>query len=251
VRKIFFHFTVNAVRNTFYMNLLETDKLKINNTPELIVMLTWHDYTVMDAAQVFEQCRNSKAKYWGFKEHPLPLEEMKRLYSHMRDCGKTTFLEVVAYSESEGLDGARVAASCGCDVLMGTKFFDSINDYCREHNIKYMPFVGEVTGRPSVLNGTIDGMIAEARRYIERGAAGIDLLGYRYRGDAVALNKALVAGVDAPVCLAGSIDSWERLDEVRQAQPWAFTIGSAFFEKKFGEDFARQVDKVCDYMKKK
>ncbi len=216
--------------------------------PELIVMLTWHDYTVENAAQVFEQCKNSKAKYWGFKEHPLPLDQMKALYAHMKECGKTTFLEVVAYSEQEGLEGARIAAACGCDVLMGTKFFDSINDYCHEHGIKYMPFVGKVTGRPSVLEGTIEGMIAEARSYIERGAYGIDLLGYRFTGDAVALNEAVVAGTGAPVCLAGSIDSYERLDQVRNAAPWAFTIGGAFFENKFGGSFVEQVNKVCDYM---
>lgn len=216
--------------------------------PELIVMLTWHDYTVENAAQVFEQCKNSKAKYWGFKEHPLPLDQMKALYAHMKECGKTTFLEVVAYSEQEGLEGARIAAACGCDVLMGTKFFDSINDYCHEHGIKYMPFVGNVTGRPSVLEGTIEGMIAEARSYIERGAYGIDLLGYRFTGDAVALNEAVVAGTGAPVCLAGSIDSYERLDQVRNAAPWAFTIGGAFFENKFGGSFVEQVNKVCDYM---
>lgn len=216
--------------------------------PELIVMLTWHDYTVENAAQVFEQCKNSKAKFWGFKEHPLPLDQMKALYAHMKECGKTTFLEVVAYSEQEGLEGARIAAACGCDVLMGTKFFDSINDYCHEHGIKYMPFVGKVTGRPSVLEGTIEGMIAEARSYIERGAYGIDLLGYRFTGDAVTLNEAVVAGTGAPVCLAGSIDSYERLDQVRNAAPWAFTIGGAFFENKFGGSFVEQVNKVCDYM---
>lgn len=218
--------------------------------PELIVMLTWHDYTVENAAQVWEQCKSSKARYWGFKEHPLPLDQMKAIYDSMKQRGKTTFLEVVAYSEKEGLEGAKIAAACGCDILMGTKFFDSINDYCHEHGIKYMPFVGKVTGRPSVLEGTVEGMIDEARDYIERGAYGIDLLGYRFTGDAIALNEALVAGVDAPVCLAGSIDSYERLDEVRRAAPWAFTIGSAFFENKFDGSFAEQVNKVCDCMSK-
>ena len=218
--------------------------------PELIVMLTWHDYTVENAAQVWEQCKSSKARFWGFKEHPLPLDQMKAIYDSMKQCGKTAFLEVVAYSEEKGLEGAKIAAACGCNILMGTKFFDSINDYCIAHGIKYMPFVGKVTGRPSVLEGDIEDMIAEARNYIERGAYGIDLLGYRFTGDAIALNEALVAGVDAPVCLAGSIDSYERLDEVRRAAPWAFTIGSAFFENKFDGSFAEQVNKVCDYMSK-
>ena len=218
--------------------------------PQLIVMLTWHDFTVDNAKQVFEQCKHSKAQYWGFKEHPLPFEQMKELYSSMKQCGKTTLLEVVAYSEREGLEGAKMAAACQCDILMGTKFYDSINDYCRDHGIKYMPFVGNVQGRPSVLKGTVQGMIAQAQDYIARGAYGIDLLGYRYAGDAAALNKALVAAINAPVCLAGSIDSYQRLDEVLDANPWAFTIGSAFFENKFDGTFLEQVNKVCDYMSK-
>lgn len=224
--------------------------IKSHIHPQLIVMLTWHDFTVDNAKQVFEQCKHSKAQYWGFKEHPLPFEQMKELYSSMKQCGKTTLLEVVAYSEREGLEGAKIAAACQCDILMGTKFYDSINDYCRDHGIKYMPFVGNVQGRPSVLKGTVQGMIAQAQDYIARGAYGIDLLGYRYAGDAAALNKALVAAINAPVCLAGSIDSYQRLDEVLDANPWAFTIGSAFFENKFDGTFLEQVNKVCDYMSK-
>ena len=231
----------------FTFNNLINLKTK-QHSPELIVMLTWHDYTVENAEEIFEQCKLSKAKYWGFKEHPLPLDRMKALFHHMKQCGKTTVLEVVAYTEQEGLEGARIAATCGCDILMGTKFHDSINSYCLEHGIKYMPFVGHVTGRPSVLEGTIDGIIAQAQDYIAKGAYGIDLLGYRFTGDARALNQALVAAVDAPVCLAGSIDSYSRLDEVLESSPWAFTIGSAFFENKFDGTFLEQVNKVCDYM---
>lgn len=216
--------------------------------PELIVMLTWHDYTVPDASQIFEQCRHSKARYWGFKEHPLPVEQMKALFARMKACGKTTCLEVVAYTEAEGLAGAHTAVECGCDVLMGTTYSDAINEFCHAHGVKYMPFVGHISGRPSVLEGDIDEIVAEAQQYVERGVDGIDLLAYRYTGDAVALSRALVERVDAPVCLAGSINSLQRLDEVVQTNPWAFTIGSAFFENAFHGTFAQQIDTVCDHL---
>ena len=222
---------------------------KMGMEPELIVMLTHHDRTVENAAEIFAACKNSKAKYWGFKEAPLPLEEMQSLYSAMRAAGKTTFLEVVAYTPDECMAGAEMAVACGCDVLMGTVFSDSVNALCQSHGIRYMPFVGEISGRPSVLSGTLEGMIAEAERYLAMGVYGIDLLGYRYVGDAAALNKAFIAAVDAPVVLAGSINSRERLDEVKAAGPWAFTIGGAFFEKRFGETFCDQIDTVCDYMR--
>lgn len=222
----------------------------MSNHPQLIVMLTYNDRTVDNAYEIFDQCRNSQAQFWGFKEEPLPLPEMKRLYSHMKACGKTTFLEVVAYTEPECLAGAQMAVECGCDVLMGTIFSDAVNDFCRTHGLKYMPFVGEISERPSVLRGSLEGMIAEAREYLAKGAYGIDLLGYRYEGDAAALNKAFTAAIDAPVCLAGSVNSFQRLDEVKDAAPWAFTIGSAFFDQCFGDDFCAQIDTVCEYMKK-
>ena len=218
--------------------------------PELIVMLTHNDVTVKDAQKIFDECKDTKAKFWGFKEVGLPLDQMKKLYADMKKAGKTTFLEVVAYTEPECMEGAKMAVACGVDILMGTLFFDSINDYAKEHHLKYMPFVGKITGRPSVLEGSIQGMIDEANSYIAKGAYGIDLLGYRYTGDPIELNKKFVKGVNGPVCLAGSVNSYTRLDEVKEANSWSFTIGGAFFENKFGGTFAEQINKVVDYMSK-
>ena len=217
---------------------------------ELCVMLTKNDMTVPDAAEIFEHCKDSAAAIWGFKEEPLSLPEMKSLYSRMRECGRQTVLEVVCYDEAGSLAGAKTAVECGCDYLMGTAFFDSVNDYCRDHGMKYCPFVGRLSGRPTVLDGDIDEMIDEARGYLAKGVYGIDLLGYRYTGDAEALIERFVAAVDAPVCVAGSVDSFARLDTLKRVQPWSFTIGGAFFDNKFGTDFAGQINTVCDYMKK-
>ena len=222
----------------------------MNTTPKLIVMLTHNNHTVENASEIFESCKNSKAQYWGFKEKPLPISEMKSLFSRMKSCGKTTFLEVVEYDEESGLHGAKIAKECGCDILMGTVFFDSINQFCKENNMKYMPFVGQITNRPSILEGSIEDMISEAKEYLAKGVYGFDLLGYRYTGDPVKLNNAFVQAIEAPVCLAGSVDSYERLDEVIEANPWAFTVGSAFFDEKFGTDFHKQINNVCNYMEK-
>ena len=220
------------------------------NSPKLIVMLTHNDHTVENASEIFESCKNSKAQYWGFKEKPLPISEMKSLFSRMKSCGKTTFLEVVEYDEESGLHGAKIAKEFGCDILMGTVFFDSINQFCKENNMKYMPFVGQITNRPSILEGSIEDMISEAKEYLAKGVYGFDLLGYRYTGDPVKLNNAFVQAIEAPVCLAGSVDSYERLDEVIEANPWAFTVGSAFFDEKFGTDFHKQINNVCNYIEK-
>ena len=223
----------------------------MNDNLNLIVMLTHNDVTEKNAVEIFEECKNSNAKCWGMKEEGLSLDKMKKLYKNMKQNNITTFLEVIAYTEEEGLKGANIAKQCAVDVLMGTVFFDSINEYCYKNNIKYMPFIGKVSKRPSILEGTVEDMIKEANNYIEKGAYGIDLLGYRYIGDAVKLNKKIVANVNGPVCIAGSINSYERLKEIKDANPWAFTIGGAFFENKFNDTFSNQIDKVCNYVKEK
>lgn len=216
--------------------------------PFLIVMLTYDDRTVSDAYEIFDKYKNSKATYWGFKEEPLPSQRMKELYSYMKLCGKKTVLEVVAYTKSECIKGAEMAVDFGCDILMGTIFSDEVNEICRKNNIKYMPFVGQITERPSILNGSIESMISEAESYLAKGVYGIDLLGYRYTGDAFELNRQFVSRVKAPVCIAGSINSYQRLDEIKKVSPYAFTIGSAFFEKRFGQDFGKQINTVCNYI---
>lgn len=218
--------------------------------PELIVMLTHNDCTVENAAQIFEQCQTSRAKFWGIKEKSLPFSQMRELFAAMKACGKRTVLEVVEYEEAPGILGAEMAVECGCEILMGTMFSDAVNRLCQKHRLKYMPFVGTVRDRPSVLEGTIEEMVEEARRCIHKGAFGVDLLGYRYTGDPVKLNRRMVKEVPAPICIAGSVDSEERLAQIKEASPWAFTIGSAFFEHKFGPSFPQQVDRVCGYMER-
>lgn len=185
----------------------------MNTHPELIVMLTYNDVTVPQAAEVFAKCEHTRARYWGFKEAGLPFAEMRDLFARMKACGKQTCLEVVAYTEAECLRGAEMAAACGCVFLLGTVFSEAVNAYCRAHGLRYMPFVGQVTGRPSVLEGTAEEMVREAKRCLAQGAYGIDLLGYRYTGDAPALNRALTAAV-GPVCIAGSVNSYARMNGI-------------------------------------
>jgi len=218
--------------------------------PELIVMLTHKDRTVENAAEIFNECKDTPAKLWGYKEVGLPLDQMKQLCADMKKAGKTTCLEVVAYTEEEGLEGAKMAVECGFDMLLGTKYFDSINEYAKQNNLRYMPFVGKIVGRPSVLTGSIEEIIDEANGLLDKGVYGVNLLGYRYEGDALELINKFCSSVKAPICLAGSISSYQRLDEVKAANPWAFTIGGAFFENKFDGTFAEQITKVVEYMQK-
>ena len=220
--------------------------------PQLITMLTYKDETVKNSFEVFDQCADLPASFWGFKDVGLPKHDMKRLVERMKARGKTTFLEVVSLTETECLDGARLALDCGFDHLMGTVYYDSVFRLMRGKATKFFPFAGKVSGHPSILEGSIPEIVADGRRMQELGVAGFDLLAYRYTADAEALAEAFVQGVRVPVVLAGSIDGFPRLDVMKRIQPWAFTIGSAFFDKKFvpGGSFREQMASVLDYLRR-
>ena len=220
--------------------------------PQLITMLTYKDETVKNSFEVFDQCADLPASFWGFKDVGLPKPDMKRLVERMKARGKTTFLEVVSLTEKECLDGAGLALDCGFDYLMGTVYYDSVFRLMRGKATKFFPFAGKVSGHPSILEGPIPEIMADGRRMQDLGVAGFDLLAYRYTADAEALAEAFVQGVRVPVVLAGSIDGFPRLDVMKRIQPWAFTIGSAFFDKKFVPEgsFREQMASVLDYLRR-
>jgi len=218
--------------------------------PELIVMLTHQDETVPDALELFERTKDYPISHWGFKDVGLPPKEMQAVAAAMKAAGKVTFLEVVSLSEEDGLRGARLAVDSGFDILMGTVFYPSIGDYLKDKPIRYYPFPGRIHGHPSILDGTIDEIVAHARELETYGVQGLDLLTYRYTGNAPSLLSQVVQSTRIPVVSAGSIASFERITEVWDSGAWGFTIGSAFFEKKFVPDGSFEVNvwAVCNWL---
>jgi hypothetical protein len=172
---------------------------------------------------------------------------MRDLVACMKDAGKITFIEILAYTEEDSLKSVQLAVDCGFDYVLGTHYFKSILDLTNENHIKYLPFVGN--RREHRLYGEIDEIIAEAKQVLSYGTYGVNLPGFRYVGDAPKLITSLVKAVDKPVSVVGSINSFERLDLIKQTNPWMFTIGSAFFDKLFGDTFAEQIEVVTKYMR--
>jgi hypothetical protein len=170
----------------------------------------------------------------------------------MKTAGKTAFLEIVSLKEKECMAGANLAVECKFDYLMGSLFYPKVFEYLKGKPIRFMPFAGKVTGHPSVIEGTIQEIIEDGKRLKQIGVDGIDLLAYRYVDDAEQLARQFISSVELPVVIAGSINSFSLLDKVIDMNPWAFTIGSAFFEKGFVVDgsFAAQVQAVLDYLEK-
>lgn len=220
---------------------------------KMIVMLTFNDFTVSNAKECFLSCKNLPITNWGFKEEGLPFEEMVELNKLMHEAGKTTWLEVVAYTEEECLAGAKVAVDAGFDNLCGTVFFESVCQYAKDHNISYNPFVGEVVNRPSDLHGSVEMMLEQEAKYAAAGAAGTDLLGYRWKdGNPEDMIRGFLAKATLPCCVAGSIGSEERLNIVEDMNPAYFTMGTALFNGSFVKDgsFSENLAYVAGYLKK-
>ena len=220
--------------------------------PEFILMLTYNDQTVKNSLSIFKDCKDLPVKHWGFKDVGLPPKEMKELFTEMKNAGKTTYLEVVSLTEEQGLKGAKLAVEAGCDVLMGTVFFESIQNYLEGKPIKYFPFPGHIHGHPSKLDGSIDEIVTHAKFLESKGVQGLDLLTYRYHGDAPLLLQKVVNAVSIPIVSAGSIESIKRISEVQKTGAWGFTIGSALFDKKFAPkgSFAENIQVVTNWLMK-
>ncbi|WP_243207195.1 hypothetical protein [Mediterraneibacter hominis] len=201
---------------------------------KIIIMLTHNDKTVPNAIEFFEENKDLPIQFWGFKDVGMERNKMKALCEKMRASGKTSFLEVVSYTEEECMRGAEIAVECGFDYLLGTLYYDKVAKYIQQHNLKYCPFAGKVSQSPSILEGTLEEMLAQEALFAEKGVFGTDLLGYRYvAGDPNVLSAEYIKNAKNPVILAGSIGSEDRIKLVKEMNPWAFTMGSALFTKNF------------------
>ena len=224
--------------------------------PKLILMFTLNDMTVPDALDYFEQVKDLPVDYFGFKEIGLEPQKMQELTNRIQKAGFESVLEVVEYDEKSILGPAQMAVDMGFNYLMGTIYFPSIWDIVgkgKDKKIKYFPFFGNIYDRPSILDGTVDELVDEARKLEALGADGFDLLLYRYKYPEKIdeLISRVVKEVKVPVVSAGSINSWERLQATIDQKVWGFTVGGAFFEKKFVPEgtYRDNVKAVVDYLR--
>ena len=220
------------------------------NKPNLIVMLTWHDKTVHNAKELFLEAKDAPAKYWGCKREGISEEYLRELLTLMKENGKETFMETVAIDEETCLSTARIAAECGAQHLIGTVYYDSVKKVCDEAGMTYAPFVG--LGEDTHLHGTPAEICEKAKAVEANGVTGISLSAFRYtEGDQLELLKTVSNAMECQMVLAGSVDSYEKLDILKQnPKLYAFTIGGAFFEHKFGDSFTEQITKVYEYINK-
>ncbi len=201
-----------------------------------ILMLTEHDATVPDALAIYDSLRDSPVRLVGFKDVGLPVASLKQLAQRIRADGRKVMLEVVATSRESELESIRAALEIGVDHLLGGRHVDDALALLAGSSIRYFPFAGHTVGHPTVLEGTMDEIVADARRIAALpGVHGLDLLAYRFagEGDPAELARRVADAVPIPVIAAGSIDSEARVKAMIDAGTWGFTVGSALFQGSF------------------
>jgi hypothetical protein len=203
---------------------------------EFIFMLTRNDTTLADARDVYASIADTGVRHVGCKDVGLPRDELRALFDDIRANGHTTYLEVVAETDEDTLQSARVAVEVGPDYLIGGSLIEPVQEIVAGTGIRFFPYVGEIVGHPCLLRGSIDRIADDARRAEEAGVDGINLLAYRYDGDVPALVRAVSEATSLPLICAGSVDSVERIRELDDLGVWAFTIGTAALDGKLAGD---------------
>lgn len=199
-----------------------------------IFMLTRNDRTVEDASEQLQTALGLGVRHIGFKDVGLPIAQLKSLNAAIKAGGATSYLEVVSLDRDSEIASARAAIEIGVDVLLGGTRAEDVLPVIAGKAVQYCPFPGRIVGHPSVLEGSIEEIVASATALAAReGVHGLDLLAYRSKQDVPALMKAVCAAVSKPVYIAGSIDTPERIAIVKQAGAAGFTIGTAALDGKY------------------
>jgi hypothetical protein len=205
--------------------------MKEKPVAHFVFMLTHDDRTVDNAAEIMPTLADTGLRYVGFKDVGADLARQRELVALAHDAGFEVMLEVVSTSKEAEMSSLRSAAEAGFDwVLGGTHGAETAG--MLPDGVRYCPFPGRVVDHPSVLQGTVDEIAADAERLTGLDhVSGLDLLAYRHQtADPIELIREVVARSSGPVIVAGSIASVDRAVAVSEAGAWGYTIGSAIFD---------------------
>jgi hypothetical protein len=200
-----------------------------------IFMLTHGDKTVENCLDVLDEALPLGLEHIGFKDIGVPGEVLYQLNRRIREAGITTYMEVVSETPEACLRSAHVAVELGVDRLLGGTDISAIKPVLEGSPIAYYPFPGFPVDHPTKLGGRPHDIAAHCRTFMASGAAGVDLLAYRATDAApLELVRAARAALDGgELIVAGSIDSAQQVQALREAGADGFTMGTAVFDGTF------------------
>lgn len=201
---------------------------------DFIFMLTRHDRTVPEAIDLVATALDAGIRHIGFKDIGLPFAELRTVHRLIKAGCAASYLEVVSLDRVSEIASVRAAIDLGVDNLLGGTHVEDVLPLLRGTGIRYYPFAGQVSGHPSILEGTVAEIAGSARAIANLdGVDGLDLLAYRSRTDVETLIAEVCASARKPVLVAGSIERPEQIAAIRRSGAAGFTIGTAALEGRF------------------
>lgn len=203
---------------------------------DFIFMLTRDDRTVDDALAVLDEAVAVGLRHIGFKDVGATPATLRALSERIRQAGATSYMEVVSTSRATALHSAAIATDIGIDRLLGGTEVEMMLRVLDGSDIDYFPFPGFPEGHPTKLGGTPLDVAAHCTSFLKHGCRGADLLAYRAtQADPLTLVRAArnALGEAGELIVAGSVNSVERIQALREAGADAFTIGSAILDGSF------------------
>jgi hypothetical protein len=199
-------------------------------------MLTRDDRTIPDPLAVCRQLAGLGLEHVGVKDVGLVQSDLPAVVTAVHDLGAEASVELVGLDRAGEARWAGVAVDAGVDLVLGGAHPEVIARVLNGAPVRYFPFAGDVTGHPTRLYGAVSDIVTSARRLADLGVDGLDLLAYRFPGDAVELAEAVCAAAPLPVLAAGGIHSEEQILALARAGVWGFTMGTAMLDGTFRRD---------------
>ncbi len=223
---------------------------------DLIYMLTKDDVTIPNALEVVDEIMDTNLRYIGFKdpqEGGLPVDKYKTLMAKLRETDMEIFIEIVSESEELNLRSTKMAVDLGVDFVCGGTFIDSSMQALAGTEIEFFPYIGQIVGHPCILEGSIEEIAKEGKMVKKKGIAGINLLAYRREpaSEVPLLIQEVQKAVGLPLIIAGSINSYERIEKMKELDVWTFTIGGAIQDGIFvpGDTIKENINAVLEVLK--
>jgi len=217
---------------------------------DFIFMLTRHDRTVEDAAELVDAVCDMGVRHVGFKDVGATGPTMRDIVRKVHAHGGTTYLEVVSTTADSIARSLAAARDLGVDRVLGGTDVAAAQSVLGKLD-GYFPFPGRPVGHPTSLGGTPQAIADDCARAIAAGCGGVDLLAYRAtESDPLDLVRAARDAMPRGVLIvAGSVSSVRQIRELRGCGVDAFTIGSAVFEGAFSPTKGALRSQVADVLR--
>src|SRR5262245_35944348 len=116
-------------------------------------MLTRHDRTVEDAAELVDAVCDLGVTHIGFKDVGVAEATMREIVAKIRERGGTTYLEVVSTTAESIARSLATARALGVDCVLGGTDLDAARGVLGDLRV-YYPFPGRPVGHPTRLEGS-------------------------------------------------------------------------------------------------